>query len=177
MPFNIGPNGGDYGRMVNTAVQSMPATVQKIATPAEQMQQQLVNNARNFRQNIPNLQQQLGQQFRVAANDSMNQGLHSIQQNNSNRGLLYGGINQGQQAGERARAQVGVAGGIQGINRDLNSAANTLDQQAIGNGVSIQQTQQAIANDAYSRAMASMNAEDSTFGNAAGTGLLAYMLA
>jgi hypothetical protein len=169
----------DYYQMSTDAYQHahpMPATVKHIATPAEQMQRQLVNNAKQFRSNIPQLQQQLGQQFRVDANSQMNQGIHNIEQNNSNRGLLYGGLNQGQEAQQRARTQVAVAGGIKGINNDLYQAANTLDAQAVGNGVGVQQTQQAIANDAYSRAMTQMNAEDSMVGNAAGTGLLAYML-
>jgi len=105
------------------------------------LKEQQLANAKNFRANIPSMQKQMGENLQTSANQELSGQLKGTQEANSRRGLLYSSINKGQQAGERARTQAGIARETGNINTGLLNAANTLDTQAIQTGVGIQQTQ------------------------------------
>jgi hypothetical protein len=132
-------------------------------------------NAQQFRQNIPGMEQTMGNQIKKRGQQNLGQNLNYTKSYNSGRGLLYGGINQGQMQGQRAASAQNVASGINTVNTGLENAANQLDAQAIETGVGIQQNQQAIQNQLYSQAMAQQNANNSLVGNIAATGLLLAM--
>lgn len=142
----------------------------------QRLKEAQLQNAKNFRTNLPGMKSQMTQDLRQTSNAQLSNDLGTIQNNNSARGLLYGGVNQGQKAGQRANSQIKLASGIGAINSGLDNAANTLDAQAIETGVGIQQTQQAIQNQLYSQAMTQMNANNSMIGSAVGTGLLLAMI-
>lgn len=139
---------------------------------AQQMQ-----NAKEFRANMPNMQREMGENLKTTANQGLSAANKNTNEGMSSRGLLYSNLNKGAQAGNRSRTQAGVAKGTSDINTGLMNAANTLDTQAIETGVGIQQTQQAIQNDIYSQAMAKMNAQNAQAGGLMGLAGTAGMLA
>jgi hypothetical protein len=140
------------------------------------LQTQQQTNATNFRNNIPQMEQSMGEQLKASANQTMGQQLGGLGSYNSSRGMGYGGVNQGQQQRVRSAAQSGVAQGQSNINAGLQNAANTLDAEAVNTGLGIQQTQQSIQNNIYSQAMTQMNANNSMVGGFLGTGLLAGLV-
>lgn len=140
------------------------------------LQTQQQTNATNFRNNIPQMEQSMGEQLKSQANQMMGQGMSQINNSNNARGMGYGGVNQGQQQKLRAQTQSGVAQGQSNINAGLQNAANTLDAEAVNTGVGIQQTQQSIQNQIYSQAMTQMNANNSMVGGFLETGLLAALV-
>lgn len=125
-------------------------------------------NAANFRQNLPGLENQMGHQLADQSNQQMSQNIQGARQNNSARGLLYGGINAGQEGAIRANAAHGLAAGRSDINQGLLNNANTLDAQAIHTGLGIQQTQQSIQNSIYGQALADMQARGAAIGGLMG---------
>lgn len=134
--------------------------------------------ANQFRQNIPQTENTLYNQVGSTVNRNMNQGIKNTQQSNSNRGLLYGGINAGGEAGVRANASSNLASARSSINSGVENAANQMDQGAIDTGIAIQQQQQQMQNAIYSDAMAKMNNSNAGVGGllgAVGMGVGMYM--
>jgi hypothetical protein len=149
---------------------------QQDATQQAQSGQQY--GAQQFRQNIPQTENTLFNQMSSGVNQSMNQGIKNVQQHNSNRGMLYGGVNAGQEGAVRAGAAGSLAQGRSGINSGVENAANSMDQSAIDTGVAIQQQQQQMQNAIYADAMAKMNNQNGAIGGllgAAGTGVGMYL--
>jgi hypothetical protein len=134
--------------------------------------------ATQFRNNIPQTENTLYNQFSSGQNQQMNQGIKNVQQHNSSRGLLYGGVNAGQEGAVRAQTSGALAQGRSAINQSVEGAANSMDQSAIDTGIAIQQQQQQMQNAIYSNAMAQMNAQNGVFGgllSAGGMALGAYL--
>jgi len=132
---------------------------------------------KQFRDNIPQTESTLYNQMASGVNQSMNQGIKNVQQNNSRRGLLFGGINAGQEGAVRASAASQLAEGRSAINSSVESAANSMDQMSIDTGVAIQQQQQQMQNAIYSNAMAQMNAQNGLLGGALGAAGMAAGMA
>jgi hypothetical protein len=141
------------------------------------MQQASIDQARQFRQNLGSNEQKAFENFGQAQNQSMNQNLHNVNQSNSARGLLYGGVNQGQQQAVRAQGQVALAKGRASINDQYNQAANQMDASAVGNGVAVQQYQQGIQDQIYNQALMQMMSQNAAFGSLMGAGGMAAGLA
>lgn len=130
---------------------------------AQHTQQHLASNFRgnigSTEGNLYNLAQQQGQA-------GLNQGLGLLKSRNSSRGLLYGGINQGQEGQARSAMSEALANQRSSINSNVENEANLLDQQAVQTGVGIQKNAQQVQNDIYSQAMADMNANNAEWGSA-----------
>jgi hypothetical protein len=141
------------------------------------MQQASLQQARQFRQNLGTNEQKAFETFGQAQNRSMNRDLHTVNQNNSARGLLYGGINQGQQQAVRAQGQVDLAKGRASINNQYNQAANQMDAAAVGNGVAVQQYQQGIQDQIYNQALMQMMNKNAAFGSLMNAGGMAAGMA
>ncbi len=140
------------------------------------LKQQQLTNANDFQKNMPQMQAKMNQQLSDQSNQQMQAQLKQNKQNNSNRGLLYGGVEQGGQQGIRANAQAGLAHSISNSNADLQNASQTLNAQALQTGAGIQQNQQMIQNQIYTQQLATMQANNSMTGSAAGMGLLYLMM-
>lgn len=147
-------------------------------TAQEQAQSGQQYSAQQFRNNIPQTENTLYNQMASQQNQNMNAGIKQTQQNNSSRGLLYGGVNAGQEQGVRASASNALATGRSNINSGVETAANSMDQSAIDTGIAIQQQQQQMQDAIYSNAMAQMNAQNGAIGGllgAAGMGVGMYL--
>lgn len=112
--------------------------------------------ANQFRNNIPSLENTMGNQMANTVGGQMDQGIKQTQQTDSSRGLLYGGIHAGDEQQVRNAASGQLAQGRSNINAGINQAANTMDNQAVQTGVQIQQQQQQMQDQIYANAMASM---------------------
>lgn len=117
--------------------------------------------ADKFNQNIPNMANEMQGQAAADINGRMTQGIKNVQQSNSARGLLYGGVNAGQEQRVRAQAAGDLAHAKSNINQGLISAGQNMRSNAISTGVSYQQMQQALNNAIYSNAIAKLNGDSS----------------
>lgn len=127
-----------------------------------------------FNENIPQMANDLYSQAGSQLSTKMNQGIRSVKQSNSGRGLLYGGINQGQEHGVRANAAGEMASAKSNINQGLISAGQSMQSNTVQSGVSYQQMQQALNNAIYENAMSKLNGDtamtNSLIGSAATIG-------
>lgn len=110
--------------------------------------------ANQFQQNIPGMESKLGYELGNNISDQMNHGIKNLDQSNSRRGLLYGGVNAGGEGAIRAQAAGQMARGRSSINKGLLDASNKMNAGTIDFGVQIQQQQQAIQDSLYRQAMA-----------------------
>lgn len=176
--FGANPAGFLMGSQLSGLInpQEAPGAPGTDASLAMMHQQQLAY-AKNFQENLPQTQQKVAQQLTNASNQTMNAQVRQVKNQNNARGLTYSGVNQGQQQAVRSNAQQQLAGGISAANANLENASNTLNAQAVETGVGIQQTQQAIQNQIFQQQMSQMQSQNSIFGSALGTGILAATLA
>ena len=133
-------------------------------------------NAKNFRSNLPALQNQTNLNLRSDQNRNLSGQLGAAKESQSRRGLLYGGMAQGQNAQLRGNAASNLAGAISQSNTGLNAAADQLDAQALDTAYGIQKNQQAIQDSIYSQAQARLNGQNSMIGNIASTAALVAMV-
>lgn len=151
----------------------------KAASPSSDSQmlgeQQYYTN--QFNQNIPQLENQMGNQAASSISAKTDQNVQNTRQNNSSRGMLYSGINQGQEQGQRVQGAQQTAQARSGINSGLISAGQNMQSNAISTGVSYQQMQQQLYNSIYGQAMQSLNSDtamtNSVVGSAATIGAIA----
>lgn len=144
--------------------------------PLQKLQSAQVQNAQQFSANLPYTQRQLASNLAQASTAQNQQQNRQINSFNSRRGLAYGGLNQGMQAANTAQNQSQLAGNISAMNANLQNASNTMTAQAIETGVGIQQTQQALQNQAYQSALANQQSSNSMATSLVSSGLLAAML-
>lgn len=158
------------GGLFNPTIQqpSAPGVDPGVAAMQQQQQQQ----AQQFRANLPQNEQMMFQNAAQNANRQLGQNLNNINQNSNSRGLMYGGINQGLQAKERANTQVQLAQTRENINDQMNNAANQMDAAAIGTGMAIQQSQQSIQDQIYNQALMNMMNQNQSFGSVLGAGAM-----
>lgn len=133
-------------------------------------QQAQVGASNQYTQNLPNLQNQMGNQARQNINQQTGNSIQGNRSSNASRGMLYGGINQGQESGMRASGAAQSAQAQSNINANTTAMQQGLQQNAINTGLAINQNQQQIQNDIYQEALAQMQAAGSVFKG--GMGLL-----
>lgn len=134
--------------------------------------------AKKFRADMPNMGNQLGHDLAAATQGQMDREMQALHQSNSHRGMLYGGVNAGQEGSLRAGAASSVAQGRSDINSGLMSQADQLDQQAIKTGLDIQKQQQSMQNAIYQQALSKMMAQQQMYsgiGQALGAAGGAYL--
>lgn len=133
------------------------------------VQQAQVGAYNQFTKNIPTMQNQMGNQARQGFNQQAGAQIQRNRSTNSGRGLLYGGINQGQEAGIHGQAATKSANAQGSINAGLLNTQSQLQGNAVNTGLSIQQNQQQIQDDIYQQAIAQMQASSGMFGSAMGS--------
>jgi hypothetical protein len=131
---------------------------------SEKMLNQQQYFAKDFRDKLPQMENQMGNQAAGSIGASADQGVRASRASDSSRGLLYGGVHAGHEGAIRGEAAAEMAGARSNINQGLLSAADSMDANAIQTGVAVQQQQQQMQNAIYSQAMAKMNAENASFG-------------
>jgi hypothetical protein len=165
----------DGGNYTYTDTWQNPAPAAPTAT--EQLQAQQTGAANDFQAGLPGMKANMASMLTQNANQSLQSTDNDIKNNNSARGMSYGGVNAGQQAGAAASAQSGLASSIATGDQGLDQAANSMDAQAIATQTGIQAANQAAQNQAYSRALASQNSNNSLVGGLIGTAANIGMMA
>jgi hypothetical protein len=141
------------------------------------LQGEQVQQAADFNKNLPGLKQQMAEGLTQQSNQLVAQNKDALNHRNAGRGLLYGGINAGEEGAMRANAATNLTGQITSANAGLDELGTTLSSEAVQTGVNIQQDAQAQQDQIYQQAMASLSANNQLYSGIAGTGLLATMLA
>ena len=148
----------------------------KEKTDLEKFQESQVDYANKFRERLPQMQNDMAHLLSQNENETTNQRIKQVKQNNSRRGMAYGGVNAGQQGLLRSEGSQQLARAISGANQDLQSASDLMQAQAIQTGMGLQNINQNIENQAYSRAMARMQADNSVAGGLLGSAATAGLL-
>ncbi len=151
---------------------SAPGVDPGVSSALQSQQQQ----AQQFRQNLPGMENQAGQQLAQSTNRQMGQNIENVNKYDNSRGLLYGGINQGNQQKQRVNAATSLAAGRTSINDQYNQAANQMDAAAVGTGLAVQQSQQVIQDQIYNQALTNMMNQNQAFGSLLGAGAMAAVL-
>lgn len=165
-------NAGTFGLFGQQQGPQSPGINQNVS----RLKKAQVGYANQFREQLPQIQQQMQGQMIHDTNQNLQGDLRNIKSSNSSRGLLYGGVNAGQEAGQRQQAQKGLMSGISSLNTGLQNEANSLDQAAVKTGIGIQQQQQSMQNAIYQNAMAAQAGQNQIFGSLASAGLMAAMI-
>ena len=134
------------------------------------------NYANKFQEQLPQMQGQMANLLSQNANETMNAQVQQNKSKNTQRGLSYGGIAQGEQAQIKNQVQQNLSNEIAQSNAGLLNASNQLNAQALQTGTGMQGALQAIQNSMWSREMASQQASNAVTGNVMSTGLLAAMM-
>lgn len=153
-----------------------PPQAPGVNTDLENLKNQQVQQAKDFRSNLPQTQKTLSSNLAQESNINTNNNMRMINQSNNKRGLLYGGVNQGMKSQERAQGSANLAKSVGLLNNGLNDAANQMDINAINTGVGIQQSSQKIQNDLYSQAQAQLSSNNNMSSSIASLGMLAALL-
>lgn len=153
------PLEGITSDMVNAQAPGAPGA----DSDAESVLKKQQDLAKNFRTNLPNMQSQLNAQMAQKGAQSLKGDLRDIRSADSRRGLLYGGVNAGNEGQARLQNSQAMAQGRSDINAATQQMASGFDQQAVASGLMARQNQADIQDLIYSQAMATMNAEGQTF--------------
>lgn len=140
------------------------------------LKKQQVSYAKQFRESLPQIQQQMMGQLQSDTQKNLMENLRQSRSGASARGLLYGGIQQGNEASQRQQAARGLMSGASNINLGLQQAADQMDTSAIKAGVNMQAQQQALQNMIYQNAMAQQAGQNQILGSAMSAGAMAAML-
>jgi hypothetical protein len=145
----------------------------------EQIRNQQQQSYQDFQRNLPGYQRQMQEGLSNVANRSMYQNMRDVDQRNTSRGLGYGGLNEGMQAGEQARSQQNLANQITQGNVGLLDLGNQIQSGAITTGLGQQSNLQQRLNQLYSQRMADYNSQNqqtaSMLGLLANAGMMAAM--
>lgn len=132
-----------------------------------------------FNQNMGTMQNQMGNQMAGQVGAQADQSVQAARSHNASRGLLYGGVNAGQEAGIRGNAAAQTAQGQSNINQGLLQEQSQLNAGAIQSGINYQQTQQQMQQALYQNAaqgLATDTAATNGLLQAAGTVAMVAML-
>lgn len=156
---------------------SAQSQVNSVNPQLSQMQQQQAQAAVDFGNNLPAYEQS---QHNAAADNSrqqLSQQLAGVTKDSNSRGMLYGSYNQGKQAQATAQNQANLAETDDNINTNAQNTLSQMQNQALGTGVTLNQTQQGENNAAYQAALQQQLSNNQLFGSlmkggGAGAGLL-----
>ena len=158
------------GRMIapeEEAAISKPGEDPKITELRRQQMQQ----AKDFRQNMPSLQEKAFGNVAARENQRLGQEVKDIQAGSNRRGLLYSGLREGKESGARAASASNLASQRSSINDAYEQKAKQLEMNAIDTAFKQQQSQQQIEDEIYNQALAnvaSKNAASSALMSAGG---------
>lgn len=182
----VGANkqGTGFADMINgpkAPAPSGPSTVMPVGTPKqltpEQLQQQQVDYAKKFRENLGGMEEQAFRPQRESAVTSLAQQQQNIRAGASNRGLLYSGLRQQDEANAGANTEANLQNKRADINNSFKQSANAFDQQALSSGMQIQQNAQDIQDQLYNQALNQYQQKNgSLLGSLAGGGIIGSAL-
>lgn len=170
----FGPAGAVGGSLIDASMKkpdqpTAPGVDPGLASTLQAQQQ----NAQQFRSNLGTNEAAAGQNLAVNANQQLNKNLQAQTSSDNSRGLLYGGINEGHNQAQRASSATQLAQGRESINDNYQTAANQMDAAAVGTGVAVQQSQQAVQDQIYNQALMNMANQNKAFGSLATAGGMA----
>ncbi len=93
--------------------------------------------ADDYRKNLPQYSQSLGNQYEASARQKLASGLKQTDQDFNRRGLLYSSARVGEQVGQQAQSASDIASGRQQINSGLLDKANQMDAGVFSTGMGI----------------------------------------
>lgn len=128
--------------------------------------------AKEFRQNLPQYQNQIASDLRAQEAGRLSQDQQMTNTNLSQRGLLYGGIGASKRAQNRGASQQRLGAAVQASDKSLEQAASDMENNSISTGMAIQNAQQQAQNQAYTMAQAQQNSINQVIGGIAGMGLM-----
>ena len=143
---------------------------------AKALQKSQREYAQGFRADLPGVKNQMATQLAQDSQSQLQDDLKASRSSASSRGLLYGGIQQGNEGRQRQQAQRGLLGGISASNLGLDESANQMDAAAVQTGVNMQQQQQNMQNMVYQNALAKMNGQNQVAGSMITAGAMAAMM-
>lgn len=94
------------------------------------IQEQMFKEAKDFREDIPEMAQAQGEELKRQGQASLDAGIKDIRKGMSSRGLLYSGLRQGKEAGLRGQVAMQMARGQAEINSELEDLARAKEYQA-----------------------------------------------
>jgi hypothetical protein len=118
----------------------------KIDETVSGAQKNMFNLQSNFADQRPELEQNLTSAATDAAKGSLADRLYQTKQAANSRGLLYSGIRQGAEEGEKAKASGDLAKNLMSIRGSLDEQQRALSEQAYSSGVNVQSLFQQHAN-------------------------------
>lgn len=176
----LGAAAGAVGNVLGGQQPNTQSLVNPVNPQLAQMQQNQVNAANNYAQNLPSYEKQQQNAAADASRQQLAQGLAANTTNSNARGMLYGSYNQGQQAQTTAQNQANLQTTNANINTGDIATMQGLQAQALGNGVAINNSQNEQEMAAYQAALQQQLATNQAFGSflggaGAGAGLIAGM--
>ena len=126
----------------------------------QEQTQKFTANAKQFREGLPEYQNRAYNQVADVARRNLAQSMAGVKQNYNNRGLLYSGLKQGQEASNYAQTAAGLSQARAGINQGSEQSARDMEQRALAGefkSAEDMQAQQAIQmerqNELYNEAL------------------------
>lgn len=117
-----------------------------------------VADAKSYRANLPQTQQNMYEQAYKGERNNLAQNIQATRQNANSRGLLYSGLEQGNEQGQRANSNANLAQTRSEINNSTESQARQLEANAVQTGIQQQQSVASIQDQTMSQALANMAA-------------------
>lgn len=117
----------------------------------QQKQKSLQDSAKQYRDNLGQTQQQMGNMSEESGRRDLAAKMGQIDSASNSRGLLYSGIKQGAQSDASANYANTLANQRAQINQSTNDTANQMDNAGISAGFQTQQLGQQQADEDYQR--------------------------
>lgn len=175
---SVGKNVGKYYNDVYTLgllnKQNKPQAP-GISADAKALHKQQLAFAKQYQAQLPAMQATMANQLSHQAGQQTQGLVNQAKEKESSRGLLYGGLAQGEQQGIRSKAQTNLAAATSDLNAGLQNNAQNITNQAIGGGIGMQQNQQAQQNQLYQQALARSQGQDAMISNIATVAMFAAL--
>ncbi len=147
--------GGGIGSVFDKKPDQTPAPPAQDPNIAA-LQQQRVKEASDFKQNLPGLTNDLGQNLENQSRRALASDMATNNMSANRRGLLGSGINQAANARSSGQEAVGLAQGKQQLSDQLQNQADQMEASAINNGYQYWQSAKGIQDSAYNAALNNM---------------------
>ncbi len=150
----IDPNKDDYSKI----------NYQRYLESPEGMTADSKSYAADFRENMPNAQNNLVSSLKNQVNDQVSYGLDQVANEAARKGRGHGGYKMAMDARTKNQGKNALATGVGAINQGLLDHANSLDEQAVKGAINVQESQQRLQDSIYAEALARMQADNAAFG-------------
>lgn len=180
-----GPLGGFLGKSLqgkmsgnddaaNAEIAQHKAEMDKYQRMVDDARDKYQGEAQNYRRQLPGLQQSMANQAAGTGRQDLARDLAKGSQGMSKRGLLYSGLQQGEQAGARGKFYTDQSQKRAQINEQTEAQARQLEDQAMQAGLQAQAARIGNTNQAYNTALAqklgAQQGQQGLFGSILGAG-------